>query len=910
MSLAPGAHVGPYEVLGALGAGGMGEVYRARDHKLGRDVALKILPSEFAGDPERLTRFRREAQMLAALSHPHIATLHGIEDTTSTTALVMEVVDGVTLQQRLQQVGGPMPLDEALAIARQIALALEAAHERGIIHRDLKPANIKLREDGVVKVLDFGLAKAVAEVPVGDIDNSPTVTTPALTGLGVLFGTAAYMSPEQARGTAVDKRADIWAFGVVLYEMLAGRPLFTGASTTDLIAHLLTKEPEWAALPPDLPATVRTLVKRCLTKDQHKRLRDIGDARIALDEAAAPGLQEEVAQAPVLQPARSRWTRAWPIAAAALFGAVAGFVVAFSRQGEPVAAPLITTRTTIAMPPTETLPPARTMTLALSPDGRRLIYKADVGGISRLFLRDMNLAGEASMIPGTERADSFAFSPDGTWAVVTIGRGSEVKKIPLAGGTPITLCRCAAETGAYWAPDGFIYLPVWHDKRWRLRRTPESGGRTTDLPVPKEYDGKQLTHPAPLPGGRRLLVVVSDPDRGAVVSPAIAAYDLDTHAVTPLVPRGTSPRYLSTGHLLFTSGAVLFAVPFDAATLRVSGEPAPLIQHVTNASRFAHGDYAVADAASMLVYTAAPFIRGRVVRVRGSQAPEPVLEPQGYLDIAISQDGQQLAVTIDPRGIAALPSPDEMGIPYLAGLYTREIAMGDLIRRADSEVRRPVFLPGGTRLAYGAGPAAERAIRLGESPSVFDTLLPGTDRFPFRPSSISPDGRRLAYDHNGNLFVIPLESGAKPERFLGSQFEQQHPDFSPDGRWIAYDLDDGQGGRAEVWVRPYPQREPAIQISTGGGSLPRWSRDGKRIYFVGNARLMAADVSAGPAFKAATPREIAPQVAGVRSFALAPDSQTFYAIVNEHGDEVPKRDITVVTGWREEVRRLVTAGAR
>ena len=402
------------------------------------------------------------------------------------------------------------------------------------------------------------------------------------------------MSPEQARGKAVDKRADIWAFGVVLYEMLTGRPLFTGPSGTDVIAHVLTMEPDWQALPPDVPASIRSLLKRCLTKDHARRLRDIGEARIELDDAAVPdtAAQVPVADVPVAQPPRSSWPRAWSIAAAALVGGAMGFIAATARQPAPItAAPTLTTRTSIAMPPTQTLARPRTMTFALSADGGRLVYKASVDGVDRLFLRDMQVAGEGRAIPGTERADSFAFSPDGTWLVFTIGRGSEVRKVLLAGGAPMTLCRCTAETGIYWAADGFIYAPSGRNKKWSFRRMPESGGPTTALAVPAEYAGKQLTHPAPLPGGRRLLVVVSDPGNGAVVAPSIAAYDLDTQAVTPLIPRGTSPRYLSTGHLLFTSGAVLYAVAFDAGTLKLAGEPASLVEHLTMGDRFAHGDY-------------------------------------------------------------------------------------------------------------------------------------------------------------------------------------------------------------------------------------------------------------------------------------------------------------------------------
>ena len=895
--LALGSRFGSYEIISALGAGGMGEVYRARDLDLGRDVAIKILPDAFAHDPDRLMRFQREAQMLAALSHPNVAAIHGVEQASGVNGLVMELVDGVTLADIVS--GTPprtLSVTEVLAVAGQIAEALEAAHERGIIHRDLKPANIKVRDDGVVKVLDFGLAKSVDEVALDA--RAPTMTSPAVTESGIILGTAEYMSPEQARGRPADKRADIWAFGVVLYELLTRQRLFRGRLVTEAIADVLTKEPDWDAVPAETPRPVVALLKRCLIKDPKNRLRDIGEARIAIAECLA---HPERAAAERVAPARPSWTRFWPIAAGSAVGAVGIVAAGFLQPADVIeSAAVPTTRTTIELPGALEFRATSSTRFALSPDGRRLVYKAESSGASRLYLREMHLAGEAREIPGTEGTASFTLSPGGEWLAFSVGAG--LKKVPLAGGQPIQFCNCGVSAGMFWSPDGFVYFPGYAEKIWTMRRIAESGG--TVEPVGGDLEDRQATHPAPLPGGR-LLVVLSEGTGGAVVSPSIAAYDLASGTLTPILKRGTEPRYLPSGHLAFVDRQMLYAVPFDAATLKVTGQPAPLIAHVSVGARYNIAEYAVSDSGT-IVYGEGRFTTATVVKLGANGSPEPVLAlPRGYLDIAVSGDGRRLALTVDPRGIPVST------VQYQTDLYTSELDLGDFTKRMAGETRGAVFEPGRRRLAFAAGGGdAGWTINIGED--TFDAVFAQKDSRPIRPASFSPDGRRLAYDHNGNLYVLPLDGDRTPQEFLRSPFSQTAPMFSPDGRWIAYVLSDGRGGRPDIWVRPYPGPEPAVRVSTGGGVQPQWAADGSRLYFLthghrdgalGDGRIMAADVTAGDTFSARPPVPVVEITERVRAFAPAPDGRTFYAIVEDAGAPV-KRGITVVTGWFDEVRKL------
>ena len=570
-----GETIGPYTIVGKLGEGGMGEVYRARDSQLDRDVAIKILPEAFAGDPDRLMRFEREAKTLATLNHPHIAQVHGFERSGDTPALVMELVEGDDLTERIAR--GPIPIDDALAIAGQIADALEAAHDRGIVHRDLKPANIKLADDGNVKVLDFGLAKAmdqgsgIGDQGSGGAADSPTLTSPAMTRAGVILGTAAYMSPEQARGRVVDKRADIWAFGVVLYEMLTARRAFDGETVSDTIAAVLTREVDLNALPRETPARVQRLLARCLTRDPRMRLRDIGEARIAL---AGAGADPGALSAPA--PTRSSRARRWLLAGAGgATGAAIATALAFVGTSPATEAPRPVMHLSITLPPEAPL--AETDgSLAISPDGTRLAYVGATREGTRLFLRELDET-EFKVVPGTEGAIRPFFSPDSTWLGFTVA--GRLRKVPAGGGSPVTITEVSGSPlGGVWGQDDtIVFSPSFTTGLWAV---PATGGPARALiSVDRARHEGALLWPQVLPGGSLLFTADSDStasynDAQVVVQ---APGQPDTRRV---LVGGTAGRYLPTGHLVFGHNARIMAAPFDLARQRLTAAAVPVLNGV------------------------------------------------------------------------------------------------------------------------------------------------------------------------------------------------------------------------------------------------------------------------------------------------------------------------------------------
>ncbi|MGO9261218.1 MAG: protein kinase domain-containing protein [Bryobacteraceae bacterium] len=677
MALTPGMRLGHYEIVGPLGAGGMGEVYRARDTKLKRDVAIKVLPAAFARDPERLARFTREAEVLAALNHPNIATIYGVEEG----ALVMELVEGETLAEIVQR--GPLPLDAALAYAAQIADALEAAHEKGIVHRDLKPANVKVTPERRVKVLDFGLA-AVAQASACESDpqSSPTLTI-SPTRAGVILGTAAYMSPEQARGKTVDKRADIWAFGVVLYELLTGRLLFQGEDLTETLAAVVKEEPRLEGVPPQ----VRRLLRSCLEKDPKNRLRDIGDAWKLLEEA------------PSAPAARGGGHRFWWPAAAALLAGLATW--GWLHTKPPAPGPVI--RWTIPLPATSIAP-----MVALSRDGTRMAYTDHTPGqgVPLLMLRMMDQL-EAKPIPGSEGGAGPSFSPDGQWLVYTFGPPPlKVKKIPVTGGTPITLCDGTAVYGASWGAADTILLGGVTGKG--LLRVAAAGGAPQTLTTPDAKKGETThRHPQWLPGGRAVLFTIAT-GTGYDTS-QIAVLDLKKGGYRVLVKGGSDARYIPTGHLVYARGGTLLAVPFDVKRMAVTGAEAPVVEGVASYLTGTSGraDYAVADSGLLVYRPDASQGAGRSLvwaDRRGNRQPINV-PPRDYRIPRVSPDGDRAAVEIAGSQSTSGSGNSDIWVVELArGVSTRLTSEGSNTFPAWTPDTASRSCPSGRQIAAYTGP--------------------------------------------------------------------------------------------------------------------------------------------------------------------------------------------------------------
>ena len=816
MSLSAGTRVGPYEIVSVLGAGAMGEVYRARDSALGRDVAIKVLPSAFTRDPDRVARFEREARALAALNHPNIATIHGREVGDSGLALVMELVEGPTLAERLahntrRDGSRGLPLSEALTIARQIAEALDAAHDKGIVHRDLKPANIKITPDGVVKVLDFGLAKLTSRAEDSDAHatGSPTMTASS-TREGLVVGTAGYMSPEQARGQFVDKRTDIWAFGCVLYEMLAGRPAFARATVSDTLAAVLEHEPDWSAAP-EMPLLVHRVLQRCLTKDVKQRLRDVGDARADLEEASlsVPAMSA--------QPIPRLRMRAWHI--------VSLFAVALAA----IAAAYLRTLTTIPETRLDLTTPSTNdpASFAVSHDGRTVAFVASVDGVSRLWVRSL-----ASAVPhpleGTEGGAFPFWSSDGR-SIGFFADGS-LKRISVAGGAPQTLAKAANGRGGDWNDEGTILFTP--SAASPLFRVPASGGQPVAVTQLKAPEHASHRFPRFLADGRRFLFFV----RGSPGARGIYAGSLNTTDIKLIRQADTAPVLVGAEYLLSTRQAVLFAQRIDA-NASIVGDEIRVEQRVAVYTGF---DLAAVSASptGVIAYRSEP---------TGGRRQLLWLDRSGR---EIGRIGAPDAAT--PRNPNI--SPDGRAVTFdrtvngNRDIWVVELARGAM-RRVTSDASAESngsWSPDGKRLAFtsnrrGAFDLYERRLEGAEQ----DHVLLVT---PFGKSALdwSPDGRFLLFSENEpdtgtDLWILPREPNAKPLVFVQTPVNEVRGEFSPDGKWIAYDSN--ESGRFEVYVRRFPAGVEKRQVSTNGGAQPRWRPDGKEIYYVApDLRLTAVSV--------------------------------------------------------------------
>src|SRR5262245_23834026 len=889
MAIGPGTRLGPYEITALIGEGGMGKVWRAHHTALNRDDALKVLPDAFESDPDRLARFRREAQVLASLNHPNIAHVYGLEQADGVQALVMELVEGETLADRNAR--GPIPLDEALPIAKRIAEALEAAHEQGIIHRDLKPANIKLRPDDSVKVLDFGLAKLAESSALGStspypLSLSPTITSPAMmTGVGVLLGTAAYMSPEQARGKAVDKRTDIWAFGCVVFEMLTGKRAFEGDDITETLAAVVKMEPDWNRLPEGTPPPIYTLLRRCLRKDHRQRLQDAASLRIEIEDTlSAPAAADS---ASVTGPAIWRKNLPWAVV---LIAAVA--VTALAMWSVTPAPPTrAVSRMAVNLPPGDQLGgggldfPA----VAVSPDGTMLAYVATRNGVRQIHVRPLD-AFESRSIPGTEGALNPFFSPDGQWIGFWVG--GSLKKVHVSGGAVLPLTNAAAVRGASWGTSAIVFTAATAGP---LQLAPETGGPARPL---TRLETGESTHRFPqfLPDGQAVLFAAG----AGVGALRVDVYSITTGRRRSLLAAGTSPRYVPPGYLIYATAGTLIAVSFDAKRLEVIGTSVPVVEHVLQslANGFAHYDV---SANGSLVYLSGGVqgIDRRMVWVDRNGTEQTIKAPaRAYRYPRLSPDGSRVAVSTeegdshiwvyDARRDAFTRLTFDGGV-NLMGAWTpdgKRIAFTS----TKSGAQNPFWQP-----ADGSG-AAERLL---------------TSELVTAPTSFSPDGKTVAFiqigaDTGYDIGVLQLSDGSA-RSFVRTRFFEGGPVFSPDGRWLAYWSD--ETGRPEVFVQPYPGPGGKWQVSTDGGTEPVWNDNGRELFYRSGNKMMAVDVSTGNTFSAGRPRmlfesEYVPSPASLRNYDVSSDGQRFLML--KPGTETQTvTQINVVTNWTEELKRLV-----
>ena len=898
MTLTSGTRLGPYEVTAAIGAGGMGEVYRAKDTKLGRDVAIKVLPAAFARDPERLRRFEREARVLASLNHTNIAHIYGFEsaslpDGSDAHVLVMELVEGEDLAERLSR--GPIPTEEAIAIARQIAEGLEEAHERGIVHRDLKPANVRLSLDGKVKVLDFGLAKAytseTSAAAPPEISRSPTISG-QWTEAGAILGTAAYMSPEQARGRPVDKRTDIWAFGVVLYEMLTGRYAFRREGKTDTFAALLRDEVDWGALPPDTPAVIRRLLRRCLERDPGKRLRDAGDARLDLEEALSGSPSEPAAvRATPAERVPTRWPAVAAAAAATAVLAAGGTWLALRPGGSPRQP----SRFAIDVPAD-----LRVNDLAVSPDGRRLAFSGTRGGKRQLYLRMLERL-EAQPIAGSEGGFHPFFSPDGEWIGYETGSAetgdAELRKVSRSGGPSVSICR-GSFRGASWRPDGTILLGSTRG----LLAVPAGGGTPREL-IPAG-EGESHFAPYAIPGTESVLFEVWT---GTTPEARIDVVDLRSGERRRVID-GTGPVLSGTGHLLFGRLDSLWGVRFDASRRLAIGEPVRLIEGVANTFR-GEGAYGVSDGGD-LFYRTPDTVAGRRntaawVDRAGNEEPVPLPE-HNVIYPRLSPDGTRIAY-----GAEGLENEDvwlfdlARSIPIRFTVHPAQ----DLDLTWTASGRQIVFHshrdgPGNLYRQAANGTGAIERLTTANAEQM--------------PNAASPDGRWLLVtvetsNAGADLHLLALDRPGETVPLVATPANEASAEFSPDGGYIAYASD--ESGRTEVYVRPFPDVDSdRWQVSSGGGQSPLFSRDGRELFFAVAGSLKRVVIETAPVFRAGAVETVlaGPFVQGrtdERQYDASSDGRRFLMLkeaapTDQGGDSAR---LLVVLGWGGELRRLASS---
>ena len=884
-----------YRITDKLGEGGMGEVWRAEDTTLGREVAIKVLPEEFTADAERLSRFEREARVLAAFNHPRIAGIYGLEDVNGRKLLVMQLAEGETLAERIDR--GPVPLADALRIALQIAEGLEAAHDKGIIHRDLKPANIVLDPKGDVTILDFGLAKLL-EAPAGASGSAPSISlsptlTAGMTTNGVLLGTAAYMSPEQARGEHADRRADIWAFGIVVMEMLTGDRVYAGPTVSDTLAGVLAREPDWEALPRDTPRRVRTLLERCLEKDVSQRLQAIGEARIALTRILTdPDAEDEPMTAFDEAPSTLRRILPWAVAGVLVVALAAALL--WPRGAAET--PTMRLEVKVANDPLFVNLGA---SVVLSPDGRRMVYATDGEDGRTLSVRALDQLEGTPLVTGVSQTQPYQpfFSPDGQW--VGFVTPVELKKVPITGGTPIALCKVNRSRGASWGPDNtIVFAPSRSDGLYTVSA---AGGEPVQLTT-VDADADESAHywPQVVPGGQVIFTVLHQ-GSGVADDGVIESVDLASGERKVLHTGGAYGRYVPTGHLVYVRENTLFALPFDIDRMEPTGTAAPLVQGVTANSGNGGSQYSFSDNGTLAYVSGIIGVPEYPIMKMDRDGDLSTLwqEPGTYGCPKLSPDGRRLALTVMRDGnwdvwVYDLDREVATRLTFNDGYDGDQVWSPDgryLAFTSDQDGRENPYV----KLADGSGEAE----RLAEIPH------------DFWATSWSPDGKWLLGEvqaESFDLWIVPADGSGEPEVFLATQFFERFPAISPDGRWVAYSSD--ESGTPEIYVRPFPAASGKWQVSDGGGSWPAWSTDGSELIFRSQDGLMSARVSAdGGTFRADRPQQIAEGVfssdqIGVAvsgsifsDFAPMPDGSGFVVLLGGEALAGQQSNVTLVTNW-------------
>jgi serine/threonine protein kinase/Tol biopolymer transport system component len=900
-----GKTLGHYRVGEQLGRGGMGEVYVADDLSLDRKVALKFLPDAFTGDPERMARFEREARLLASLNHPNIAAIYGLEQAEGKRFIVMELVEGESLAQRLSK--GALPLDEALGICRQIAEGLEAAHEKGVIHRDLKPANVMVSEGDKVKILDFGLAKALSgETQSVSASQSPTITE-AMTQPGVILGTAAYMSPEQAKGKSVDKRADIWAFGCVLYECLVGKKVFEGETVTEMLASILKTEPNWQALPESTPTGILMLLRRCLEKTPGRRLRDVADIQIIIEEAG------DVSRVHGRQEGRP-WFE-WFIGAILL--TALGFALwapwRVAKTAREVTRSFLDVTSADYLQSTsvdqkESQGHLSRNSIALTPDGRTVVFSAARGDVQQIYARKLD-RWDAFPITGTEGGNSPFISPDGMW--VGFWAAGSLKKAPLGGeGLPTVICQTYSIFGASWGTNGTIVLAHAGGGLWQV---PESGGDPKSITELDKGRG-ELSHRLPqmLPGGTAVIFTVTHTDFPTWNDTDIVVQSLITKERKVLIKGGADGRYVSTGHLLYVSRGILMAVPFDLKTLTVRGGGVILVNDLMQSANMVKdgldsgaGQFAVSEGGSFAYVqgTIYKFLERSLAWVDRTGKIEPLAAGQrAYVYPRLSPDGKRILVaTQGDRNI-----------------WMYDILRGNAMRlTVDGRNMAPAWTPDGRRAIYGSSIT-------GSGENLFWKPVDGSadaERLTDvsgRASFVSPDGNVLFFIQGNDIWRLSLVGDRNSSPVFQTKENESDPDLSPDGKWLAYTSN--KSGRREVYVRQYPGSGADVLVSTEGGEGPSWKKDGRELYYLAPAlstgsaqfRMMAVTVTAGPSFSAERPKalfsvdsSIMASSVLVRSYDVTADGKRFLMVQQKERPPIKPTRIVLIQNWFEELKRLV-----